>query len=162
MLFTSIILAVNWSWLSKKPEDTWVLLLGLLPVLDVMLTSPKSILTMIVMVTSVEMMKKKGDIEKTLQEMKTEKTLKMLKMLHTLQAQAKQAQKLQKLDKRNRPGMPKPKPKEIDPALEAELRQAFELFDKDASGSIDKEELSAVMLSLGQDLSESDLATLYA
>jgi len=117
---------------------------------------------MIVMTTSVELMKKKSDTEATLLEMKTEKTLKMLKMLNTLQAQAKKAQKLQKLDKKNRPGMPKPKPKEIDPAQEAELRQAFELFDKDGSGSIDKEELSAVMLSLGQDLSESDLATLYA
>merc|ERR1719230_2423730 len=116
---------------------------------------------MIVLTTSVELMKKKSDIEHTLNEMNIEKTLKMLKMLHTLQAQAKQAQKLQKMEKKNRPGMPKPKPKELDPAVEAELKQAFELFDKDGSGSIDKEELAAVMKSLGQDLSESDLATLY-
>merc|ERR1719331_2791022 len=104
-----------------------------------------------VLATSCELLKKQGDISQTLTEMKTEKTLKMLKMLHTLQAQAKQAQKLQKMEKKNRPGMPKPKPKEIDPAQEAERRQAFELFDKDGSGTIDKEELSAVMKSLGQD-----------
>merc|ERR1719487_1345525 len=108
---------------------------------------------MIVMTTSVELMKKKTTIDETLIEMKTEKTLKMLKMLNTLQAQAKKAKKLQSLDKKNRPGMPKPKAKELDPAMEAELRQAFELFDKDNSGSIDKEELKAVMASLGQDLS---------
>merc|ERR1719473_2039586 len=117
---------------------------------------------MMVMTTSVEMMRKKHAVEETLMEMKTEKTLKMLKMLNTLNAQAKKAQKLQKMDKKNRPGMPKPKPKEIDAAQEAELRQAFELFDKDGSGSIDQAELKDVMQSLGVELSDSDLATLYA
>ena len=117
---------------------------------------------MIVMATSVELMKKKTTIDETLNEMKVEKTLKMLKILHTLQAQAKQCQKLQKMDKKARPGMPKPKPKEIDPQQEAELRQAFELFDKDGSNSIDKDELKLVMASLGQDLDDSSLATLYA
>merc|ERR1719421_1508802 len=111
---------------------------------------------MIVMTTSVELMKKKSDVEQTLNEMKIEKTLKMLKMLHTLQAQAKQAQKLQKMDKKNRPGMPKPKPKEIDAQQEAELRQAFELFDKDGSGTIDQAELKAVMSALGMDMTDSD------
>merc|ERR1719387_1293644 len=107
-------------------------------------------------------MKKQGPIAETLTEMKTEKTLKMLKMLHTLQAQAKQAQKLQKMDKKNRPGMPKPKPKEIDAQQEAELRQAFGLFDKDGSGTIDQSELRDVMGSLGVELNDSELATLYA
>merc|ERR1719428_642351 len=138
MLMGAIILAVIYTWLMNNPQDTYVLLLGLLPVLDVMLTSPKSILPMIVMSTSCELMKKQAPIAETLTEMKTEKTLKMLKMLHTLQAQAKRAQKLQKMEKKNRPGIPKPKPKEIDPATEAELQQAFDLFDKDGSGSIDK------------------------
>merc|ERR1719321_445001 len=109
---------------------------------------------MIVMSTSCELMKKQGPIGETLTEMKTEKTLKMLKMLNTLNAQAKKAQKLQKMDKKNRLGMPKPKPREIDAAQEAELRQAFELFDQ--------AELRDVMCSLGLDLSDSDLATLYA
>jgi len=162
MLAAAIILAVIYTWLDSNPHDTYFLLLGLLPVLDVMLTSPKSILPMIVMSTSCELMKKQAPVAETLTEMKTEKTLKMLKMLHTLQAQAKKAQKLQKMDKKNRPGMPKPKPKEIDPAQEAELRQAFELFDKDGSGSIDQGELKDVMQSLGMELSDSDLATLYA
>jgi len=161
MLTAAIILAVIYTWLTANPQDTYFLLLGLLPVLDVMLTSPKSILPMIVMSTSCELMKKQGPIAETLTEMKTEKTLKMLKMLNTLNAQAKKAQKLQKMDKKNRPGMPKPKPKEIDAAQEAELRQAFELFDKDGSGSIDQAELADVMKSLGMELSDSDLATLY-
>merc|ERR1719171_1331896 len=162
MLTCAIVLAVVYTWLNANPGDTYFLLLALMPVLDTMITSPKSILPMIVMTTSCELMKKQGDIGQTLTEMKTEKTLKMLKMLHTLQAQAKKAQKLQKLDKRNRPGVPKPKPRDIDAAQEAELRQAFELFDKDGSGSIDREELRAVMASLGVELGESELATLYA
>lgn len=162
MLVLAIILAVIYTWLTTKPEDTTLLLLALLPVLDVMITSPKSVLPMMVLTTSVELLKKAGPIGETLTEMKTEKTLKMLKMLQTLQAQAKKAQKLQKMDKKNRPGMPKPKPRDIDPATEAELRQAFELFDKDGSGTIDQPELGAVMSSLGMELSDSDLATLYA
>jgi len=161
MLLTAIILAVCYTWLNSKPEDTYYLLFAILPTLDVMITSPKSILPMMVMTTSVELKKKQSDIEQTLTEMRTEKTLKMLKMLHTLQAQAKRAQKLQKLEKKNRPGMPKAKPKEIDPVQEAELRQAFELFDKDGSGSIDKEELKACLAALGQDLTDSELALLY-
>ena len=56
---------------------------------------------------------------------------------------------------------PKGAAKEIDPAKEAELRTAFELFDKDKSGSIDKVELAAVMESLGVTLTESELATMY-
>jgi len=162
MLLTSIVLAVIYSWAVSSPDDMNALLLAIFPVLDVMITSPKSLLPMFVMTTSCEMMKKKAVIEDTLQEMRTEKTLKMLKMLHTLQAQAKQAQKLQRNAKANRPGMPKAKPKEVDPGIESELRQAFELFDKDKSGTIDKEELSEVMKSLGQDLDESALNTLYA
>ena len=61
--------------------------------------------------------------------MKTEKTLKMLKMLHTLTAQAKKAQKLQNKSKNARPGIPKPKAKDLDPTVEAELKAAFTLFD---------------------------------
>jgi len=162
MLLTAICLAVMYTWLNSKPEDTYALLLGLLPVLDVMITSPKSILPMMVLTTSCELMKKKADVEETINEMKTEKTLKMLKMLNTLSAQAKKAQKLQKMDKKQRPGMPKPKPRDIDPVVEAELRQAFDLFDKDSSGTIDKDELRMVMQSLGQDLDDGALATLYA
>ena len=41
MLLTAIILAVIYSWLDSKPEDTYMLLLALLPALDVMITSPK-------------------------------------------------------------------------------------------------------------------------
>ena len=38
----------------------------MLPVLDVMITSPKSVLPMMVLSTSVEMMKKKHAIEETI------------------------------------------------------------------------------------------------
>ena len=72
MLLTAIILAVMYTWLNAKPEDTYFLLLGMLPVLDVMITSPKSILSLIVMTTSVEMFKSKHkhDIHETLTEVR--------------------------------------------------------------------------------------------
>jgi len=161
MLATAICLAVLYTWLTKNPHDVYMLLLGFLPVLDVMITSPKVILPSMVITTSIEMMSKQGPIKETLNEMRTEKTLKMLKMLQTLQAQAKRAQKLQAADKKKRPGAPPVKPKELDPAQEAELTQVFNLFDKDNSGTIDKEELKGVMLSLGVELDDTALAALY-
>ena len=88
--------------------------------------------------------------------MKTEKTLRMLKLLSMLQAQAARARKLQGSGARR-----SAKPKAVDPAQAAELKVAFEFFDKDKSGFIDKSELKLVLGSLGTALSEDDLALLY-
>ena len=114
------------------------------------------------MVTSIEMMKKAGDIKETVDEMKMEKTLKMLKMLQTLRGQAKRAARLAAADKQKRPGAPKPKPKEIDPVQEEELREAFDLFDKDGSGQMDTAELGDCLKSLGVELDETALNALAA
>ena len=84
----------------------------------------------------------------------------MLKMLNTLQAQARRAQKLQGIKPFSRTRQTKPK--ERDPAQEAELQQAFELFDVDGSGFIDKNELAECMQSLGVTLGDSELSNLYA
>ena len=113
MLMCAITLAVIYTWLDSNPQDVYMLLLAALPVLDVMITAPKSILPYMVMVTSVEMMKTKGahEIAETLTEMKTEKTLKMLKMLNTLQAQAKRVQKMQKMEKGTGRACPSPSPR---------------------------------------------------
>ena len=89
--------------------------------------------------------------------MKTEKTLKMLKMLHTLQAQAKRAQKLQGMDKKAKPGAAKPKKKDIDPQAEAELREAFELFDQERKQYFDANDLDRVMRSLHEHLTEDQI-----
>ena len=51
---------------------------------------------------------------------------------------------------------------EIDAEQLTELRQAFECFDKDKSGSIDKAELREVMASLGQCLDDAQLEILAA
>ena len=40
---------------------------------------------------------------------------------------------------------------------ETELRQAFKVFDRDGSGSIDTEELRHVMKSLGEDLTDEQI-----
>lgn len=51
---------------------------------------------------------------------------------------------------------------DIDPAQEAELRQAFELFDKDDSGFIDREELGMALKSLGIALDEQEFELIYS
>ena len=90
--------------------------------------------------------------------MKTEKTLRMLKLLSMLQAQAARARKLQGSGARR---SAKPRKAVVDPAQAAELKVAFDFFDKDKSGFIDKSELKLVLGSLGTALSEDDLALLY-
>ena len=140
MLAVAICLAVMYTWLTSAPQDTKFLLLAFLPVLDVMLISPKKLLPMLVMTTSTEMLKKSGATKETLEEMKTEKTLKMLKMLQTLRAQAKRAAKLQAGTAVKAAGQKAP----LDPAKEAELKTAFDLFDADKSGNIDSRELGQV------------------
>ena len=92
--------------------------------------------------------------------MKTEKTLRMLKLLSMLQAQAARARKLQGSGGGGARRSAK-KPKAVDPAQAAELKVAFDFFDKDKSGFIDKSELKLVLGSLGTALSEDDLALLY-
>jgi centrin-1 len=162
MLWTAICLAVCYTWMTSRPEDTPFLLLGFLPVFDVLLVAPKRIMPMLTVVTSIEMMKKAGDIKETVDELKIEKTLKMLKMLQTLRGQAKRAARLAAADKQKRPGAPKPKPKEIDPVQEEELREAFDLFDKDGSGRMDTAELGDCLKSLGVELDETALNALAA
>lgn len=162
MLWTAICLAVCYTWMTSRPGDTPFLLLGFLPVFDVLLVAPKRIMPMLTVVTSIEMMKKAGDIKETVDEMKMEKTLKMLKMLQTLRGQAKRAARLAAADKQKRPGAPKPKPKEIDPVQEEELREAFDLFDKDGSGQMDTAELGDCLKSLGVELDETALNALAA
>jgi hypothetical protein len=43
--------------MTSRPEDTPFLLLGFLPVFDVLLVAPKRIMPMLTVVTSIEMMK---------------------------------------------------------------------------------------------------------
>jgi len=160
MLLSAVSVAIVWSWLTAHPEDTYLLLIGFLPVLDVVISAPQYYLPAVVLSTSVEMLKKQWAITETTQEMKTEKALKMLKMLNTLSAQARRAQKLQRVPGAA-PRRGARKEKEIDPAQEEELRQAFELFDKDGSGYIDKDELAGLMAALGVELGESELANMY-
>lgn len=170
LLVCSVTLAVIFAWATGQPggwqttladrESALVVALALLPVLDVMLSAPTRLLPGIVVGASVEQMKEMSDIKATLLEMKTEKTLRMLKLLSMLQAQAARARKLQGSGGGGARRSAK-KPKAVDPAQAAELKVAFDFFDKDKSGFIDKSELKLVLGSLGTALSEDDLALLY-
>lgn len=57
----------------------------------------------------------------------------------------------------SRPGTRTSKSRVRSPEQEAELREAFALFDKDGDGSITTAELATVMRSLGQNPTEADL-----
>jgi len=158
MLLSATTTAVVWTWLTTNPEDTYLLLLACLPVLDVVISAPQYYLPVAVMASSVEMLKKPASVKETLQAMKTEQSLRMLRMLHTLTAQARRAQKLTGNVARPR-GVAKPR--ELDAEQRAELQDAFKLFDKDGSGYIDRDELAGLMKALGVDLGESELNNMY-
>ncbi|KAL1510146.1 hypothetical protein AB1Y20_006478 [Prymnesium parvum] len=159
MILSSISVAVLWLWLTTKPQDVYLVLLGVLPVMDVIISAPQHYLPAAVLATSIEHLKKQESVNQTLQEMKTEKSLKMLKMLNTLSAQARRAQKLNSSELKRQRGAPKAR--ELDAEQEAELYEAFSLFDKDRSGYIDREELGLLMKSLGVDLDQIALNNLY-
>jgi len=159
MLLSAVSIALIWTWLTTKPEDTYLLLLGILPVLDVVISAPQYYLPAAVLASSVEQLKKAASIQETIQEMKTEKSLKMLKMLQTLSSQARRAQKLNASELKRPRGAAKPR--ELDADQEAELLEAFNLFDKDSSGYIDRDELSELMQTLGATLNETELNNMY-
>ena len=84
-----------------------------------------------------------------------------MRLLSTLQAQAKRTAKLAAAGKKGGGSRTPAKKPQLDPVEEAELRQAFDLFDKDKSGSIDSSELGNVLKSLGQELDETGLHNLF-
>mmetsp|Transcript_38600 Transcript_38600/g.96340 ORF Transcript_38600/g.96340 Transcript_38600/m.96340 type:complete len:260 (-) Transcript_38600:423-1202(-) len=160
MLFLAITCALLYSWLTANPHDVELLLLAFAPVFHVMICSPKVILPQMVLTTSIELFKQAGEVNATLLEMKTERTIKLLKLLSTLQAQARRVAKLN--GGGGKKGTPPKPPPRLDAAKEAELRQAFELFDSDKSGNIDANELGDVMKSLGVTLDATELANMMA
>jgi len=158
LLLCGICLQLIFSWRGAKPEDSAALVLALFPVLDVMMASPRRMLPALIIATAVEQKKHKGDTNATLLEMKVEKTLRMLKLLSLLEAQARRAQKLTG----GKAGAKRPlKKRELEPGQVAELKSAFEFFDKDKSGYIDKQELSAVLGALGMELTPAEVGLLY-
>lgn len=163
MLLCATSLAIISQWSRDTDAELHAVLLALLPILHVMMTAPAALLPAVTVATSVEQMRDLPTARETVLEMKTEKTLRVLKLLTLMQAQARKAIKMQKAAAAQKMGVanrPKKPPKAIGAAELAELRAAFELFDKDKSGTIDKAELGALMQSLGQTLSDSDLAAL--
>ncbi|KAG5181716.1 yellow cameleon 2.60 [Tribonema minus] len=49
---------------------------------------------------------------------------------------------------------------EVETDFDREITEAFKVFDKDGSGSIDKEELTAIMKGLGANLSDQEIELL--
>ena len=68
MLFSSICLAIMYTWLNAHPPDTYTMLLAFFPVLDVMVNHFKYLLPLIVITTNVEQLKKGHEVSETLAE----------------------------------------------------------------------------------------------
>ncbi|KAL1504729.1 hypothetical protein AB1Y20_008507 [Prymnesium parvum] len=161
MLTGAVILAIGWTVLLMRPKDMYEIALSMIPVLDVVIAGPSALLPLLTIVISVEQMKDNSCIEAVLHEMKTENLLRFLKTLHLMATQARVLTKKQS-GKRTAEEMALKAEQAIDPVKEAELRQAFDCFDKDGSGSIDRAELSSLMSSLGISLLDDELERLYA
>jgi len=159
MLMSSVSTAVIYSWLVRKPQDVWGVLVAMGPQVHILLALPYQILPLLVLATSIEQLRETKACNETLLEMKTEHTLRMLKLLQMLQVQAKRLQKLS--SKTGDEEAPK-EHKKLDPEKEAELRHVFELFDEDGSGSIDVDELGHIMKSMGLDLDDQALHLIFS
>lgn len=114
-------------------------------VLPLLLLQP--VLPRLVVVTSVGQLKRNREIDETLREVKLARSLKVLKVFAALQSQLRRFKKLQSGGARERRRRP------LDKRQEADLRDAFNLFDKDGSGTIDSKELHALLQALGQRVS---------
>ena len=84
----------------------------------------------------------------------------MLKLLTLMQAQARKAIKMQKAAAAQKMGVANRLKVAEAIKLPSHEPGGLRAFDKDKSGTIDKAELGALMQSLGQTLSDSDLAAL--
>jgi len=178
LLLNAVAIAVAYSWLCKRPEDGWWLLVALLPLLHVAFGGGMRLVAKLVLVTSVEKLRKPQAVKDTLLEMKTEHTLNILKLLTTMQVHARRTHerrarraaalasgtpaspaKSPSRSSSEPPGSSRRPP--LDPARREEFRSAFHLFDADGSGAIDEAELAAVMRSLGAELDADELRLLF-
>ena len=142
----------------------WVVLLALAPVLHVGYFFPSYLLPYLTMATSVEQHRQPHIAQKTFHEMQAEKTLRVLKTLALLQSHAKGLHR--KKDKSERTSTAAEREAEAMKRMSkdelGELRQAFDLFDVDGSGTIDKHELEGLLQSLGEQHTPSELAGIMA
>jgi Ca2+-binding EF-hand superfamily protein len=109
------------------------------------------ILPRITIITSVAMLKRVKLIELTIREVRLERSLNTIKILAALQSQLRKIHKLQgqpRKDVKNR--------REISPKHKSDLLDAFRLFDKDNSNSIDSKELFNLLQDLGQQVEQAD------
>lgn len=85
--------------------------------------------------------------------MKARKTLRAIRMLSSMQSRGTRAYKNQNPDN---------PPPELSPARKEELREIFNMFDEDNSGSVDANELKKLMECIGQDVSDDDIKNMIA
>jgi calmodulin len=228
---TAILITIVLQWLVARVQEHNAAgiaraALALLPLLLAALLAPRTILPLIVVVTSIEQMKHGHDIRDTVIEMKAVQTLNIMRTLTVVHAQARHAMMLVRsaeggrstpvpdaadtpnttADKKNLMRMSEMEKKAaaiIDgkakkkksfsagsakggekPPLQrqdstsihkegvskmgdlsktqlAELRSAFNLFDKDRSGDIDKEEVGELLKTLGMRVTGEALDRLF-
>ena len=169
LLLNAVAIAVVYSWLCKRPDDAGWLLVALLPLLHVAFSGGMQLVAKLVLVTSVEKLRKPQAVKDTLNEMKTEHTLNILKLLTMMQVHARRANERKarraSMAANGAPLSPGKPPTPRRPPLNAgqkeEFRSAFNLFDADNSGYIDEDELANVMRSLGLDLDANELHLLF-
>jgi calmodulin len=222
---TAILLTIVIQWLfiyEVTPISIFRTVFALLPLLLVVMLAPRTMLPLIIMVTSVEQKKHVHDIRDTVIEMKAVQTLHIMRTLTVVHAQARRAMMLAEKDfeaqeasaepsksdtpntaaakgesrrmstlerkamelassQKRKMGFGKAAAKEksksiseegaakpveqldeLSKAQLAELRQAFNLFDKDKSGDIDKEEVGELLKTLGMRVTQGALDRLFA
>jgi len=133
----------NWWW------GAWQLPLALLPIFILAFLYAPRVVRLWVIVCNIEMMKRPDVISRVVRHQKTKKSLQTLKVIQMMKFKALKAERKQGEEAdRKRPDLPADKRKL--------LKEVFDLFDKDGSGTVSATELVEVFETLGQTISEQE------
>lgn len=130
------------------------LVVTILPILFVFYETMQ-VLSLQLLVCNVEMMRRRELIQKCKMSQRTKKVVRILQIINRLR---QKAEVMRAATEAASEDPESPEKEEIDPKRRLELEEIFDFFDADSNGTLDVEELSKFLTTLGQPGNIMDLA----